>query len=59
MSTISKDNMVVVQKKFTELEICTTILALEHLIKSCKDDEVVIRNCDKMITKLKSTLCTE
>ncbi len=56
MPTISKDNMVVVQKKFTELEICTTILALEHLIKSCKDDEVVIRNCDKMITKLKSTL---
>ena len=56
MSVISKDNTVVVQKKFTELEICTTILALEYLIKVSEGDETIVKNCNKAITKLKSTL---
>lgn len=56
MSVISKDNMVVVQKKFTELEICTAILALEYLIKASEGDETIVKNCNKVITKFKSTL---
>lgn len=56
MSVISKDNMVVVQKKFTELEICTAILALERLMKASEGDETIVKNCNKAIKKLKSTL---
>jgi hypothetical protein len=56
MPVISKDNMIVVQKKFTELEICTSILALENLIKVSEGDDAIINNCNKVIKKLKSTL---
>ena len=68
MTIISKDNRIVVQEKFTETEICLTILALEEFREGyrdyAKDDpdwypmqpEHVVKNCTKIIEKLKKTL---
>ncbi len=68
MSVISKDNRVVVQGRFTEMEICLTILALEEFRENYEnyavdkpeyypmEPEHVIKNCTKVIEKLKNTL---
>ena len=56
MAVITKDNMIVVQKKFTELEICTTILALQDMIKKVDGNDMLVKSCNKVITKLKSSL---
>jgi len=68
MTTISKDNRIVVQGKFTEMEICLTILALEAFQENYEtyavdypeyypmEPEHVIKNCTKVIDKLKTVL---
>lgn len=68
MTTISKDNRIVVQGKFTEMEICLTILALEAFREEYESRAVdypeyypmepkhVIKNCTKVIDKLKTVL---
>ena len=68
MSVISKDNRIVVQEKFTEMEICLTILALEEFKNNYKkyasekpehypmESNHVIKNCKKVLEKLKNTL---
>lgn len=68
MPVISKDNRVVVQEKFTETEICIAILALESFREEFIDlaldnpecypmePEHVVKNCTKIIEKLKNTL---
>jgi len=68
MPVISKDNRIVVQGKFTEMEICLTILALEAFRENYENYAVdypecypmepqhVIKNCTKVIDKLKTVL---
>lgn len=68
MTSISKDNRVVVQGRFTEMEICLTILALEEFKNNYKkyasekpehypmESNHVIKNCTKVLEKLKNTL---
>jgi hypothetical protein len=52
MPVISKDNRVVVQEKFTELEISSTIKALEIYVKVYQPSEIVQGACQKVINKL-------
>ena len=52
MTTISKDNRIVVQEKFTELEISTAILALQYFIKELNHNEKVEEAAQKVINKL-------
>ena len=68
MSVISKDNRIVVQEKFTETEICLTILALESFREEFRDlaqdnpecypmePNDVVKKTTKIIDKLKKTL---
>jgi hypothetical protein len=52
MPVISKDNRIVVQEKFTELEISSTIKALEIYVKVYQPSEIVQGACQKVINKL-------
>ena len=68
MTTISKDNRIVVQGKFTEMEICLTILALEKFRENYEtyaidypeyytmEPQHVIKNCTKVLDKIKTVL---
>ena len=52
MPVISKDNRVVVQDKFTELEISSAIVALEFFVKDYNLSEATQKACKKVIDKL-------
>jgi len=52
MTILSKDNRVVVQDKFTELEISSAIVALEFFVKDYDLSEATQKACKKVIDKL-------